>query len=316
MASSRIALIESSPSAEHVAIVGATASGKSALALELARRHPGVELISVDSMQVYRGMDIGTAKPSPGEQAEVPHHLIDLADPDEEFTVTRFQAAFADALAGIEERGHRAVLVGGTALYLQAVVDGLTIPGRYEAARAEVEAEPDTAALHQRLDTLDPIAAARMEPSNRRRIVRALEVTIGSGRPFSSFGPGLAAHPPTPFTLIGIALPAEVVAERIAARYAAQLANGFVDEVRALAARANGMSRTSRQALGYRELLRHVEDGEPIERCIDDAIGRTRRFARRQRAWFRRDPRIEWLHEEVEPMRAMASLEAIFTRHT
>ena len=316
MASSRIALIESSPSAEHVAIVGATASGKSALALELARRHPGVELISVDSMQVYRGMDIGTAKPSPAEQAEVPHHLIDLADPDEEFTVTRFQAAFSEALAGIEERGHRAVLVGGTALYLQAVVDGLTIPGRYEAVRIEVEAEPDTAALHRRLAGLDPIAAARMEPSNRRRIVRALEVTIGSGRPFSSFGPGLTAHPPTPFTLVGVALPAEVVAERIAARYVRQLADGFVDEVSTLAARANGMSRTSRQALGYRELLRHVEEGEPIERCIDDAIGRTRRFARRQRAWFRRDPRIEWLREEVEPMGAMTSLEAIFTRHT
>ncbi len=129
----------------------------------------------------------------------MPYHLLDLADPDHDFTVAEFQAAMADALAGIEARGHRALLVGGTALYLRAVVDGLTIPAQYPEVREELEAEPDTVALHARLAELDPVAAGRMEPTNRRRVVRALEVTVGSGRPFSDHGPGLEDHPPTPF---------------------------------------------------------------------------------------------------------------------
>jgi tRNA dimethylallyltransferase len=189
-----------------VAIFGATASGKSALALDLARRHDDIELVSVDSMQVYRGMDIGTAKPTPAEQAEVRHHLIDLAEPDEDFTVSRFQVACGDVLADIEARGKRAVLVGGTGLYLRAVVDDLTIPGQYPDVWAELDRDPDTAALHARLTQVDPMAASRMEPTNRRRVVRALEVSIGSGRPFSSFGPGLDAYPPTRFGLVGIDL--------------------------------------------------------------------------------------------------------------
>jgi tRNA dimethylallyltransferase len=300
----------------HVAIVGTTASGKSAVALELARRVPGLELVSVDSMQVYRGMDIGTAKPTRAEQAEVPHHLIDLTDPDDDYTVTRFQEAFRVALAGIEARGHRAVLVGGTALYLRAVVDDLAIPGRYPEARAEVEEEPDTAALHARLASLDPDAAARMEPSNRRRIVRALEVTLGSGRAFSSYGPGLDAHPATPFRLFGLALDPPVVSARIEARYAEQLEAGFVTEVEALARRPAGLSRTARQALGYRELLCHVEEGAPLEVCVDQAVPRTRQMARRQRAWFRRDPRIEWLPVVSDPLEAMPSLIAALTGQT
>src|SRR4051812_39601339 len=174
-------------------------------------------------MQVYRGMDIGTAKPTAAEQAEVRHHLIDLTDPDDDYTVAAFQAAFRAAMADIEARGKRAVLVGGTALYLRAVVDDLTLPGQHPDARAAIEAEPDTAAavprpphpphprpaaapdpataaLHARLAVLAPAAAPRREPTNRRRIVRALEVTEGSGRPFSSSGPGLDTSPPTPFT--------------------------------------------------------------------------------------------------------------------
>ena len=189
----------------HLAIVGATASGKSALALALARHLGDAEIVSLDSMQVYRGMDIGTAKPTPAERAEVPHHLIDVADPWDDFTVADFQALFHQALAGIEARGHRALLVGGTGLYLRAVVDDLEIPGRYPEVRATVESEPDTVALHRRLDELDPVAAGRMEPTNRRRVVRALEVTLGSGQPFSSFGPGLETYPESRFRLVGIA---------------------------------------------------------------------------------------------------------------
>jgi tRNA dimethylallyltransferase len=288
--------------------VGPTASGKSALALEVARRHPEIELVSVDSMQVYRGMDIGTAKPTPEQQAEVPHHLVDLADPSEDFTVTRFQAAFRLVLDGIEARGHRALLVGGTGLYLRAVVDRLDVPGRFPEVRATFEAETDTAALHRRLADVDPVAAARMTPTNRRRVVRALEVTVGSGRPFSSHGPGLTEHPPTDVALVGIWLPRPVVSERVGRRFHAMLDAGFVDEVRRLAARSTGISRTARQALGYREVLSHVEDGVPLDAAVDAAIRRTRAFARRQRVWFRRDPRIRWLGAVENPLAVLPVL--------
>jgi tRNA dimethylallyltransferase len=141
-----------------------------------------------------------------------------------------------------------------------------------------------------------------MEPSNRRRVLRALEVTIGSDRPFSSYGPGLEAYPPTPFTMIGIRLATEVVADRIAARYADQVAAGFVDEMRRLRADSRGMSRTARQALGYKELLAHLDGDLTVDDAIDLAVRRTRRFARRQRVWFGRDPRIRWFDAATEPM--------------
>jgi tRNA dimethylallyltransferase len=285
--------------AGHVALVGPTASGKSALALELSRRRPGTELVSVDSMCVYREMDIGTAKPSRAERAEVLYHLVDLVDPDEEFTLSRYQAEAWAVLAGIESRNGRALLVGGTGLYLRAVVDRLAVPGRFPDVAAALEAESQTpegtARLHARLSALDPIAAQRMEPGNRRRIVRALEVTLGAGRPFSSFGPGLDAYPPTPFSLVGIRFDPGDTDARIERRLGEWLDAGFVDEVRTLARRPGGLSRTARQALGYRELLAHVEEGLPLERAVAEAARRTRAFARRQWAWFRRDPRITWL---------------------
>ncbi|MDP1819941.1 MAG: tRNA (adenosine(37)-N6)-dimethylallyltransferase MiaA [Acidimicrobiales bacterium] len=279
----------------HAVLVGATASGKSALALELARRDAAWELVSVDSMQLYRGMDIGTAKPTPAEQAEVPHHLIDVLDPWEDGTVARFQREALTTIDTIEARGRRALLVGGTALYVQAVVDGLDIPGRYPDVREELESEPDTAVLRHRLGTLDPLAAGRMEPGNRRRIVRALEVTLGSGRPFSSYGPGLDVHPPTRFRMVGVARAPDDTARRIEARYAVQMEAGFLAEVRRLMAHPRGLSRTARQALGYKELIDHLEGASTLEEALDLAVRRTRRFARRQRSWFRRDPRILWL---------------------
>jgi tRNA dimethylallyltransferase len=286
------------PDRRPAALVGTTASGKSALALAVARRDPSIEIVSVDSMQVYRGMDVGTAKPTPVERAEVPHHVIDVVDPWDEVSVADFRGWVADALAAIERRGHRALLVGGTGLYLRAVVDELDIPGRFPAARASVEAEPDTAALHRRLAELDPVAAGRMEPTNRRRIVRALEVTVGSGRPFSSYGPGLEAYPPTRFDLVGVALPADVVDRRIAARYDAQMDDGFLDEARRLLADRRGVSRTAGQALGYRELFAHLGGETTLPEALDLAVRRTRRFARRQRSWFGRDPRITWLRAD------------------
>ncbi|MDQ3461798.1 MAG: tRNA (adenosine(37)-N6)-dimethylallyltransferase MiaA [Actinomycetota bacterium] len=290
----------------HLAIVGPPASGKSALALELARRASDLELVSVDAMQVYRGMDVGTAKPTTAEQAEVPHHLLDLADPAEDFSVADFQAAARAALADMEARGRRALLVGGTGLYVRAVVDDLTLPGRYPEARAAVESEPDTGALHRRLRELDPLAATRMESTNRRRVVRALEVTLGSGRTFSSFGPGLAAYPPSPIAQVGLRVATEVLDTRIATRLDVMLDAGFLDEVRRLAARPAGLSRTARQALGYRELLAHVEGQLTLDDAVAETRRRTRRFARRQSRWFRRDPRITW-HDIGENSLALAS---------
>ncbi|HEX6417460.1 MAG TPA: tRNA (adenosine(37)-N6)-dimethylallyltransferase MiaA [Acidimicrobiales bacterium] len=292
----------------HVALVGVTASGKSALALDLARRDRTLEIVSVDSMQVYRGMDIGTAKPTPAERVEVPHHLVDLVDPWEDFTVARFARAARDAIAGIEARGNRALLVGGTGLYLRSIVDDLAVPGRYPAARAELEADPDTPALHRRLAALDPVAAGRMEPTNRRRVLRALEVTLGSGRPFSTFGPGLDAYPPTSFHLVGVRLPHEVVAARIEARYRRQMADGFLGEVRRLLAHPRGLSRTARQALGYRELIAHLDGELRLDEAVALAVRRTRRFGRRQASWFRRDPRIRWLDAADDPSAVLPAL--------
>jgi tRNA dimethylallyltransferase len=303
-----------------LAIVGTTASGKSALAMALARRRPDVELVSVDSMQVYRGMDIGTAKPTPAEQAEVRHHVIDLVDPWQPFDVHSFQEAVADALADIAGRGRRAVLVGGTGLYLQSVVDGFEIPGQYPDVLAELDADPDTTGLHARLTELDPVAAGRMDPGNRRRVLRALEVTVGSGRPFSSYGPGVGTYAPTPIRLVGVRLPQPVVAERIEARYHQQVTGGFLAEVERLAA-GPALSRTAAQALGYRELLAHLAArgaGEPaptFDDALDEAIRRTRVFARRQRAWFRRDPRIAWLDADHDPSTQIDALDAIATAH-
>lgn len=279
--------------------MGPTASGKSVVALEVARRLGGIEIVAVDSMQVYRGMDVGTAKPTAAERSEVAHHVLDVADPAEEYSVARFQADAASVLSAIEGRGHRALLVGGTGLYLRAVVDGLDLPGEWPELRAELEDEAASSggsgALHRRLAALDPTAAGRIDPGNLRRVVRALEVTLGSGRPFSSFGPGLDAYPPSSrFRLAGVWLPREEGAARIEARYRAQMTAGFLDEVRGLAARPSGLGRTARQALGYRELLAHLDGKGTLSEAVAAAVGRTRAFARRQRVWFRRDPRIVW----------------------
>jgi tRNA dimethylallyltransferase len=288
-----------------VALVGVTASGKSETALQLARRRGDCDIVSVDSMCVYRGMDIGTSKPGPAARAAVPHHLLDLVGPEEDFTVTRFQAAAREALAGIARRGCHALLVGGTGLYQRAVVDDLAIPGRYPDVAAALEAEldegrADPSDLHTRLATLDPVGASRMEPTNRRRVVRALEVTLGAGRPFSEFGPGLDAYPAGGPAQVGLSLPPEEVDRRIEDRFAAMVEAGLVEEVRALAARPEGISRTARQALGYREILAHVEDGVPLADCLDEAVRRTRQFARRQASWFRRDPRVSWAGSSEE----------------
>jgi tRNA dimethylallyltransferase len=280
-----------------------------------------VEVVSVDSMAVYRGMDIGTAKPTTEERVGIAYHLIDLVDPSEEFTVQQFQAAGRRTLAGIADRHHEALLVGGTGLYLRSLVDDLAFPGRFPEVAASLDRAVDAAGeegsedqelalddLHRRLVQLDPVAAGRIEPSNRRRLVRALEVTLGTGRPFSSFGPGLDRYPPTPITLVGIRRDPDDLDRRIAERFDRLMDRGLLEEVRSLVRRPGGLSRTARQALGYRELLAHIEEGLPLADAVDRAVGRTRSFARRQRAWFRRDPRIVWLEPDDDLVGSIAGL--------
>lgn len=273
-------------------IVGPTASGKSALAVELACRHSGTEVVSADSMAVYRTMDIGTAKPTAAERTQIPHHGIDVADPSEEFTVADFQALATTAIESAEQRGCGVIVAGGTGLYVRAVVDQFTVPPRFPDVRAELEADPDTEALWTRLSKLDPAAANKMLPTNRRRIIRALEVTVGAQRPFSSFGPGVDAYPPTRFKLAGIDIGRDDMDRRIDQRYDHQMSSGMLSEVADVAER--GMSRTARQALGYRELLAHLDGQMALDDALAEAKRRTRRFARRQQRWFRRDPRITW----------------------
>lgn len=285
----------------HLALVGPTASGKSALGLEVARALGDVEIVSIDSMQVYRGMDVGTAKPAPTEQAAVPHHLIDVADPWDDWSVQRFQAAARRVVADVEARGKRALLLGGTGLYVQAVVDDLRFPGEDLALRAEIAARATTpeglAEAYRELERADPDAAAKIEPANARRIVRALEVIELTGKPFSSFGPGLRDYGLTvfPVAMAGVWLPRDVLRTRIQARFEGMRAAGLVDEVRTLAGDPRGWSRAARQAIGYKEVLAHLDGDEAdLEVALDAAIRRTTAFARRQRVWFRRDPRITW----------------------
>ncbi len=298
-----------------LAVVGVTATGKSAVGVAIARRLRDAEIISVDSMQVYREMDIGTDKPPVTVRAEVPHHLIDVADPSEDYSLTRFQAAARQARADIADRCRTAVLVGGTGLYHRAVIDELEIPGRYPETAASLESEPDTEALHRRLAELDPMAASRMEPTNRRRIVRALEVTLGSGRPFSSYGPGLGQYPPCDIAQIGLSLSRAEIDRRVEQRYHQQMEAGFLAEVEALANRRPPLSRTASQALGYRELLGHVNGEMSLDEAVALAVARTRKFARRQERWFRRDPRIVWLNADEDAEALADEALSVLTEH-
>jgi len=272
--------------------------------MAVARQLGDVELISIDSMQVYRGMDIGTAKPTPAERTEISHHLIDIVEPTHDFTVAEFRTAYADALASIVAHGRRALLVGGTGLYHRVVIDDFDLPGEWPEVRTDLEAEPDTAKLFSRLADLDPDAATKMEPTNRRRVIRALEVTLGSGRLFSSFGPGVDHYPPSPVVQVGIRWPREVIAERIAARVHQMLADGLITEVTSLA--DVGLSRTASQALGYKEILDVLSGGIGQDEATQIIITRTRQFAVRQERWFRRDPRVRWIDVEHDPVAEVA----------
>ena len=269
--------------------------------MAVAESQRDVEIVACDAMQVYRGMDIGTAKPTAADRERVTHHCLDLVSPHERFTVSQFQEAGREALRQIHERSNIGLIVAGTGLYLTALIDDLSFPGEWPEVRAEIERETDTARLHRRLQSLDPVAAAKIEPTNHRRIVRALEVCIGSGGKFSDTGPGTDAYPPNGVTQLGILWPREVLANRIAQRVSRMMDAGFEVEARTLFEHGSP-SRTAGQALGYRELFAHFRGECSRDAAIADIITHTKQFAVRQERWFRRDPRIRWIHVENDPV--------------
>jgi tRNA dimethylallyltransferase len=279
-----------------LALVGPTASGKTGAAVRIASSLDA-EILSVDSTTIYRGMDLGSAKPTPEERASVRHHLVDVADADEAFTVARYQDLARAAIRDIRARRHPVLLVGGSGLYFRAVVDDLAFPPTDGAMRAELEEEAALVGpgrLHRRLETLDPVAAGRIEPENVRRTIRALEVVALTGRRFSAFAHDWERYPTERVRAAGIEVPREVLAERIERRVGEQIERGFVEEVRALRERGLEDSPTARQAIGYAELLRHISGECSLDEAVALIVKRTKALARRQMAWFGRDPRIRW----------------------
>jgi tRNA dimethylallyltransferase len=278
-----------------LAVVGPTATGKSELGVALAERLGG-DVVNADSMQLYRGMDIGTAKLSPGERRGVPHHLLDIWPVTEPASVAEYQRLARAAVDGVLARGRTPVLVGGSGLYVRAVLDELDFPGTDPALRARLQAELAAAgapALHARLSTLDPAAAARILPSNGRRIVRALEVVELTGRPFAGRLPAYQAVYDA--VQLGVDRPTAELDARIAARVDRMWRRGLPDEVRRLIDAGLAAGPTASRALGYRQLLRALAGSSTVDKARAETVLATRRFVRRQRSWFRRDPRVRWL---------------------
>lgn len=276
-----------------IAVVGPTGSGKSDLAVNLALELDG-EVINADAMQFYRGMDIGTAKMTVAERRGVPHHLLDILDVTEEASVSDFQRQARDAIADIHGRGKRAILAGGSGLYVRAALDVLEFPGTDPQLRKQLEAElaeHGTAAMLDRLRAVDPASAARL--SDDRRIIRALEVHELTGRPFSSFMPRREYHQPA--IQVGLSVDREVLRERLAARVHRMVDDGLLAEVRRLDAQGLRSGKTASRALGYSQFLRVVDGLSTVSGAAEETIVATRQFARRQLTWFRADPRISWL---------------------
>lgn len=286
-----------------VAVVGPTAAGKSDLAVELASRLPG-EVVNADSMQVYRGMDIGTAKPTPVERRGIRHHVLDVLDVAEPATVAEFQSLARAAIDYCLGRGVLPVVVGGSALYVRAVLDRFEFPGTDPALRARLErdlAVVGARGLHERLTNVDPGAAAAILPTNGRRIVRALEVVELTGRPFSATLPS-RTYLYDRVVQLGLDVPREVLDRRIEERVDRMWRAGLVDEVRTLEEAGLRDSRTARRALGYVQVLAFLAGEYDEAEARARTIQATRRFARRQDAWFRRDPRISWLRFDADDL--------------
>jgi tRNA dimethylallyltransferase len=294
------------PNGRVVALVGPTAAGKTAVSLDLARELDG-EVVNADSMQLYRGMDIGTAKLPPAQRRGIPHHVFDLWEVTEPASVAEYQRAARTAIDGVLARGRTPILVGGSGLYVRAVLERFEFPGTDAALRGRLEAELATvgpAPLYARLAERDAVAAARILPNNGRRIVRALEVLELTGAPFVAELPE-----PRPYydaVQLGIDLDTAALDERVAVRVARMWADGLVDEVRALERDGLRDGLTASRALGYQQVLRLLDGECSDEQAITDTVRATRRFIRRQRKWFRRDGRIAWLDGAAEDLTTRA----------
>ncbi|WP_432476606.1 tRNA (adenosine(37)-N6)-dimethylallyltransferase MiaA [Nocardioides sp. GXQ0305] len=290
-----------------VAVVGATAAGKTGLSLDLAERLGG-EVVNTDAMQVYRGMDVGTAKLPPVERRGIAHHLLDTHDPAEAVSVAEFQTEARAVVASLRGRGVVPVLVGGSALYTRAVLDRFEFPGTDPALRRRLEgelAEVGVAAMHDRLSEVDPEAAARILPDNARRIVRALEVVELTGRSFTASLPRLEYVDPLTVQ-VGVAIDRPTLDERIAARVRRMYDDGLVDEV----ARLGSLGPTAATAIGYREAAAHLAGELTLEEAVERTTAATRRFARRQESWWRKDPRITWVDHD-DPSRVDLAVAAV-----
>ncbi len=297
-------MTRSEPNEPLDVLVGCTAAGKTALSLALAERL-GAEILSMDSMQVYRGLDVGTAKPGPADRARVPHHLLDLVDPDERYDVQRYLADFEAAEAAVRARGRVPLVVGGTGFYLQAILYGLFEgPAVDLALRARLVARAASeglGALHAELAHADPPSARRIHPNDEKRVVRALEVLEQTGRPLSEWQTEWAregrARAGRPRRIVGLARAEPGLSARIAERTSAMLAAGWVEEARRVRS-GPGFGPTAIQALGYREVLALADGQATLEETAARIALRTRQFARRQRTWFRRFPEIQWIDPE------------------
>ncbi len=282
-----------------VAVVGPTATGKTDLAVQLARAL-GAEVVNADAMSLYRGMDIGTATPTQQERCGVPHHLFDLWDVRDSASVAEYQSVARERIDALHRRGTLAVLVGGSGLYVRAAVDDLVFPGTDPIVRQRLEDELEAQgpyALHRRLAQVDPRAAAEILPSNGRRVVRALEVVEVTGGPFTATLPQ-----PRPYydaVYVGLDLAADVLADRIRRRVDAMWDRGLVAEVAGLIPLGLREGRTASRAVGYRQVLEMLAGERTEEEAREETVRATRRLARRQRAWFRRDPRIHWLRTDA-----------------
>ncbi len=294
-----------------VALVGPTAAGKTALSLDLAERLGG-EIVNTDAMQVYRGMDVGTAKLPPAERRGIAHHLLDLLDVREPATVAEFQGWARATIVELRSRGTVPVLVGGSALYTRAVLDRFDFPGTDPQVRARLEAElteVGSAVLHRRLAGVDPVSAERIEVENGRRIVRALEVVEITGQPFSARLP--VQEYDDPHTVqIGVAIDRELLEPRIEQRVDEMFEAGLVDEVRRLLDEGLAEGRTASRAIGYQQVMAHLAGDLTLDEARERTVIATRKFARRQMAWWRNDPRITWV-EWDDPERVDRAVEAV-----
>lgn len=276
-----------------IAVVGPTGTGKSDLGVALARQLGG-EVINADSMQFYRGMDIGTAKLPEAERGGIAHHLLDILDVTEEASVSAFQAQAREAINQIRSRGNCPILVGGSGLYVRAALDVLEFPGTDPQLRQQIEADLEGEgfeALRERLRAVDPVSAGRL--GDARRVVRALEVHELTGRPFSSFMPDRTYHQPA--IQLGLDVERPLLHERLALRVEMMVRQGLLEEVRALDAAGLRTGRTASRALGYAQFLKVLDGLWSSEQAVEDTVVATRQFARRQITWFRADPRVTWL---------------------